>query len=399
MKTRVALGIFFFLAMQIAFSKITFAETVLIGLEQLGESTVATFRVNKGKYQVYSGEQTIANSDQFRMLELRSEPSGISVIINGHKKGPYKSLKFRIDSWDSEFKIKPQVPRKEEHRYQDNLIVKLRKGKMIFINEVNIEKYVAGVVESEGGRGKPMEYYKVQSIISRTYMLANKRRHIFQGYHVCDKVHCQVYHGQSRFEPLIPTAAWATKGSVIVDSNIQLITAAFHSNCGGQTMDAEKVWSKPLPYLKSRKDTFCLQQPHSNWEKSIPSNHWLDYLKKKHQVEIKEDTAKEDLMTFFPNSKEEFFLAGDLSIPLKEIRYDWNLRSAFFTIYEDVDSVRFTGQGFGHGVGLCQEGAMKMAELGFGYNEILHYYYKDVHLVQLSVIDFFRDEEDTFLNH
>ena len=54
--------------------------------------------------------------------------------------------------------------------------------------------------------------------------------------------------------------------------------------------------------------------------------------------------------------------------------------------------VVFKGRGFGHGVGLSQEGAMNMAERGYSFTEILHYYYDDVHLVDLSVIDFFKEE-------
>ena len=62
-----------------------------------------------------------------------------------------------------------------------------------------------------------------------------------------------------------------------------------------------------------------------------------------------------------------------------------------FSIKTENDSVKFTGNGFGHGVGLCQEGAMKMANIGYKYNEILQYYYTDIHLVNLSIIDFFKD--------
>ena len=51
-----------------------------------------------------------------------------------------------------------------------------------------------------------------------------------------------------------------------------------------------------------------------------------------------------------------------------------------------------TGKGFGHGAGLCQEGAMRMAASGFSYPEILHFYYKDVHLVDISALDFFKEE-------
>ncbi len=388
-----------FLLINLGLSFSSLAETVLIGLEQLGTPSIASFRVAQGSYRVLVNDKEILSKDQVHVVELKLDKAGILLLSNGKTYGPYRELKFRIDEWDSEFRVKSVQPKSKEHIYQDNLIVKLGKTGMVFINEVNIEKYVAGVVESEGGSNKPIEYYKVQSIISRTYMLANKRRHIFDGYHVCDKVHCQVYHGKSRFEAEIPKAAWATKGSVLVDSEIELITAAFHSNCGGRTSDSETIWSKPLSYLKSREDSFCLHQPHSHWEKSIESKAWLTYLEKKHKVSLEDKNSENELLSYFPSEKTRYFQAGDLKIPLTVVRSDWNLKSSFFTIYEDADSVRFTGRGFGHGVGLCQEGAMRMAELGFTYNEIIHFYYKDVHLIQLGVIDFFRDEEDSFIRH
>ncbi|HQY78747.1 MAG TPA: hypothetical protein PLJ63_03065, partial [Flavobacteriales bacterium] len=56
------------------------------------------------------------------------------------------------------------------------------------------------------------------------------------------------------------------------------------------------------------------------------------------------------------------------------------------------DMVVLEGRGFGHGVGLCQEGAMRMARDGFSYTDILHHYFANVHLVKLQNLDFFRDD-------
>ena len=50
------------------------------------------------------------------------------------------------------------------------------------------------------------------------------------------------------------------------------------------------------------------------------------------------------------------------------------------------------GRGFGHGVGLCQIGAMEMAALGYNYSEILHFYYSGVHIIDLSALDFFKED-------
>ena len=80
------------------------------------------------------------------------------------------------------------------------------------------------------------------------------------------------------------------------------------------------------------------------------------------------------------------------SVPLTEIRTDFNLRSTFFSISQKEANIVVRGRGFGHGVGLCQEGAMKMADLGYSYLEILKFYYSGIHLIHLDDLDFFKME-------
>ena len=117
-------------------------------------------------------------------------------------------------------------------------------------------------MQAEAGKGHWLEYYKLQSVSCRTYALANKRRHAGEGFEVCDATHCQVFHGRNK-QDSIRLAVALTRDLVVVDSDIRLIHATFHSNCGGETMNAEDVWSKSEPYLISTIDTFCLHEPHS----------------------------------------------------------------------------------------------------------------------------------------
>jgi stage II sporulation protein D len=250
---------------------------------------------------------------------------------------------------------------------------------------VNIENYVGGVVEAEAGKDRPLEYYKVQSIISRTYALANFRRHATEGFQLCDQVHCQVYQGECRYEPLIPVGVMKTKGIVLVDSEISLITASFSSNCGGKTRNSEEVWSKPLSYLKSVSDTFCLNGDHATWKKSISRRDWENH--KKHNTinasfKAGKGASMDDTFSEFLYWKQD----------LNAIRTYFKLNSTRFVIEENANTVNFLGQGFGHGVGLCQEGAIRMAELGYSYKEILELYYTDVHLIQLSTLEFFKSD-------
>lgn len=80
-------------------------------------------------------------------------------------------------------------------------------------------------------------------------------------------------------------------------------------------------------------------------------------------------------------------------IPLRTIREDWKLRSTYFSVRLQGGQVFLNGRGFGHGVGLCQEGAMEMSKQGYSVREIIDHYYKGVLLVDLERIDFFRSSD------
>ena len=329
--------------------------------------------------------------DGVRISKL-GETDGLRIEINNGKIllkslsndfGSYSTVELKGLSSSSLLNIKGIIPSTKDNPYNDRIKVIIYNGYLQIINKVNIENYVAGVVESEAGKGRPVEYYKVQSIISRTYALANFRRHATEGFQLCDQVHCQVFHGKSRYDPMIPIGVMKTKGMVLVDSDIALITAAFSSNCGGKTRNSEDVWSKPLSYLKSVPDTFCLNAKHANWKKTISKMEWENY-KKHHTVNSSFSSGKGAAID---DSYSEFLYGKQ---DLNAIRSTFKLNSTRFVIEEHRNEVTFIGQGFGHGVGLCQEGAIRMAELGYTYREILDYYYTSIHLIQLSTLSFFK---------
>ncbi|HUV00019.1 MAG TPA: hypothetical protein VMW32_03545, partial [Bacteroidales bacterium] len=59
-------------------------------------------------------------------------------------------------------------------------------------------------------------------------------------------------------------------------------------------------------------------------------------------------------------------------------------RSTFFSVSADGDSVLLKGRGYGHGVGLCQEGAMAMAAKGFNFSQIIDFYYSGVTVTDIK---------------
>jgi stage II sporulation protein D len=307
--------------------------------------------------------------------------------------GKFKSVELLTGKPDSYFRLYSILPNGVERIYDDNLLVTSGRTGLRIINQVGLEKYVAGVVEAETGKEKHIEFYKAQAIISRSYALNNINRYLRKGYNLNDLVDCQVYHGRARWEPLIIDAVNETKGKVLVDSEMDLITAAFHSNSGGETVSSEVVWSGSLSYLSKRDDSFSLNGEHATWERRIGKQEWLEYLAEKYSFDSSDRLLREMAINYEQKNRHVFFLDPIFKIRLKDIRADWSLNSTFFSIQPlGSDSLLLKGRGFGHGTGLSQEGAMRMAELGFSYVDILHFYYDDVHIIHLEALEFFRTD-------
>jgi stage II sporulation protein D len=247
-------------------------------------------------------------------------------------------------------------------------------GTLEFINKTDIDKYIAGVVMTEGGTGKNLEFFKTQAIIARTYMYKNFDKHSRDKYNLCDNTDCQAFNGLS-FDSLLNKASIETRGLVILDKDSSLIISAFHSNCGGETSSPEDVWLSGQPYLKSVSDPYCIRSRSSTWQKSYSLSEWLKYIRRSGYTGIISDPS---ILNFSQENRLSDYKTASFSIPLRTMRSDLNLRSTFFSVVTEGDSVILKGKGYGHGVGLCQEGAMAMAAKGFRYRDIINFYYAGV---------------------
>jgi stage II sporulation protein D len=348
----------------------------------------------EGNYTIYGDGVLLSNFDASGIFQMNIDGDSIQLKTFEKTIGKYSAIKMIASQNDCAFKIKSVQPESKVRTYEDNLTVSLTadRKQFLLINKVDIEKYIAGVVESESGKRSSLEYYKLQSILCRTYLLAHIARHLPEGFQVCDDVHCQAYLSRT-IDIDIKKAVYDTRGLVVVDNDLNLITAAFFSNCGGETCNSQDVWAMSTTYLKSVKDTFCLNQPHAHWKREIPLEDWKSYLQLKHKYPVEDSLKLSDATSFAQaNGRAIYFTDKDLKIPLKIIRADFQLKSTYFSIDQVGNTIVFNGRGYGHGVGLCQEGAMRMADLNYSYKEILNFYYKDVHLVDLSALNYFRQE-------
>jgi len=368
-------------------------DALLIGILTDKDIRAIQIHPESGSYKLIADGNTILKLGLSSRFSLIHTDGRVRVKTPESDLGSYKSIKLLSDTAHSYFRLYSIAPGGVERVYDDNLIVTSEKGRLKLINQVGIEKYVAGVVEAESGKEKKLEFYKAQAIISRSYALNNINRYIKKGYNLNDLVDCQVYYGKSRWEPLILSAVNETRGKVLVDSEMELITAAFHSNSGGETVSSEAVWSGSLSYLSKREDSFSLSGKHATWEKTIGKNDWLNYLTAEYNFDTSDKLLREMAVNYKQENRHVYFLDPLFGIPLKEIRSDWSLKSTFFSIQPyGVDSLVMKGRGFGHGTGLSQEGAMRMADLGFSYIDILHFYYDDVHIIDLDALEFFRTD-------
>ena len=350
-----------------------------------------TFSAEAGNYSIWANGVEVAKTNQSPLIKLTYVNDSVEVKTFENVIGKYKRVKISSPDFVKSFRMKLISPDRKPRFYEDNLYVTTELGDLKCLNEISLDNYIAGVVQAESGRRSFQEFYKVQAILARTFALSHLQKHAPEDFNLCDHTHCQAYFGKTT-ELDIMKAVTDTKGKVVVDDNLNLIDAAFHSNSGGQTANSEDVWGSKLSYLRSVNDTFSTKMPNAKWERKMPKEDWLSYLKLKHNYPIQDSNARWLALTFKQDSRKPFLEANNVRVPLKNVRTDLQLKSSFFSVVAVGDTVILKGRGFGHGVGMCQEGAMRMAKLGYKCPEMINFYYQKTQLIDLHKLNFFKDE-------
>ena len=349
------------------------------------------FKVSESTYCLKSSKKTLKNKISSKSdITLQYSSGKLSLTIDGEFIGNFDTLKLsNIESDTGIFSVISQIPSLKSRSFYDDLLIFPNKKSLTLVNLVDFEKYIVGVLESEVGEGKSKDFYKVHAIISRTYALKNQYKFIHEGFYLTDLVNCQVYKGNMYKDSNIINAVQETENLILVDENMDYIQASYFSNSGGQTNNVEDVWSKALPYLRSIHDPYSMGGTSYDWEKTISKSKWLQYLNKKYQYPISNIEARNAALNFKQKIRHKFLVDWVYQIPLTEIRKDWKLKSTYFSIFDNGESLSFKGKGFGHGVGLSQEGAMRMIEIGYDFLEVLRFYYTDVHLIDMKMREFY----------
>ena len=355
------------------------AQTVEVGLFQNHVVKSVVAYCSSGNYHLLGDGSRLTYLSEGDILYLTLEDGKIKVLDADIDFGYFQSVELKKAIPGSVFRLRPIQPELESRQYDDDLLVGAADKFLTLVNRVDLDHYLAGVVETEAGPNAGREFYKAQSILCRTYALKQMERHKNEGFGLCDGTHCQAYKGKSVYNPEILEAILETSGMVVADYNFRLITAAYHSNSGGQTQRASDVWLSDADYLQSVIDPYSLHQNSAKWRDTIAFSDWKQYLLDNGMVSVAR--IPDEIIFVEQMRRKKYFILDEDSIRMTKIREDWGFRSAFFDMFPDGDSILVWGKGFGHGIGMSQEGAMKMDRDGFTYQDILQFYFHEIRLL------------------
>ncbi|MBA2664824.1 MAG: SpoIID/LytB domain-containing protein [Bradymonadaceae bacterium] len=316
----------------------------------------------------------------------------------------------------------------ETRRYTGSLIFAAdRNGKVVVINSLGAEKVLKGVVPAEVYASAPENALQAQAIAARNEIFAAIGvRNLADPYMLRADVYDQVYGGIDVEHPRTSAAVEATRGEVMLYGT-QIVNAVYSSNAAGFTENNENVWdAEPRPHLRGKLDTAAANLPAQfkggvteakleaflasdfpayskdapvgsaalyRWTRTVEAKTPIAWLKEAgHDIGRIKDVKV--LSRGVSGRVIRFELKGEKSDAVIERelnvrRLFGGLRSGLFIVTFDRDkngfvtNFHFRGGGFGHGVGMCQTGAVGMAAKGHSHKEILLHYYQGIGIRKL----------------
>ncbi len=288
-----------------------------------------------------------------------------------------------------------------------------RAGKIAAVNLIGLEDLLKGLVPSEIFARAHLEALKAQAVTARGEVLAKiGLKHHADPYLLCTEQHCAVYRGVSGEAATTNAAVEATRGEAAFDEAGKLVDSVYSAVCGGHTENNDIVWGGvPNPSLRGRPDTLpgfkakaspaqlleflTTDAPHACRLSSFAQLTKYRWEKRFTAKELDEKTAALKLGAIFTLTVIERGVSGRARLlnisgenGATQIRGELNIRRLFGMLNSAMFEVRlekdakgqpatwiFTGGGWGHGVGMCQTGAIGRAEAGQSYREILSHYY------------------------
>ena len=280
-------------------------------------------------------------------------------------------------------------PEEVKFKYMSNMTIRIKRNSTGNIDVVPIEEYIVGVVSGEVPISFEMDALKAQAVAARSYVLKQLEYNKNKDYDVVDTVMNQVYLDSDQlknrwgndYESNLNKAKAAvleTKGEYL-DCNGSVVEALFFSTSTGYTENSGEIFPTQQPYLKS---------VASLWDAEV-SPVFNDYFHfsladfyRLLGVEYRDNVYVEVISTTSTGRIKQIKINNKV-FSGNQVQYLLGLRSTFFTITQNGNSVDINTKGFGHGVGMSQYGAEGMALNGYKYDEILKYYYQGVEIKKI----------------
>jgi len=271
------------------------------------------------------------------------------------------------------------------------------------IRRVPLEEYVEAAILSEfaPASGTPHDVarmFELQAVLARTFAVAHRGRHRSEGFDLCAATHCQLYEAErlstSRWREAARGAARRTAGEILWH-DASPAQALFHADCGGHTSAPAEVWpaGATLPYLRALADGGPAGQAHSTWEYEIGNGLMLRALEADPRTRMggrlsdirvrARDTAGRARRVTLQGARGVEIPGEVLREVLVRAFGPRSIRSTLFEVRKVGSGWRFSGRGFGHGVGLCQAGAYARIRAGDPPAAVLAIYYPGAIRVRL----------------
>jgi stage II sporulation protein D len=277
--------------------------------------------------------------------------------------------------------------------------VQVREGTALIVREVALEDYVTAAALSEvhpdaADGATAEEMFEVQTVLARSYARTNLGRHAKDGFDFCSTTHCQLYEparlASSRWVDAVRAADRRTSGRILWFAGAPA-RAVFHADCGGHTSAAAAVWGGVAPaYLAGRSDDGVAAAAHAPWTLQVRQDALRAALNSDSRTAVGATLANVEVAGRDEAGRaEQIVLRGARTFVVRgEVFRDVvtrsmgpkSLRSTLFTVTRTSGTFVFAGRGYGHGVGLCQAGALARLRAGASPAEVLAYYFPGTQL-------------------
>lgn len=306
--------------------------------------------------------------------------------------------------------LDPSVPLEVNGKsYRGALEFHVEGAGFICVNVLPLEEYLRGVVPLEMGRHDEsrLEALKAQAVAARTYAVKRALARAGETFDLHSSVQDQVYGGAGAEHPMSDRAIRETEGVLLLHGD-SLAHTYYHSTCGGKTANRHEVWGgERIPYLVSIADTdehgqaWCRASRYMDWTQTWTTEQLSSIARR--NMEAAGVRSAPPFTTISGFDVRNRFADGRINqldlrtdrgtITLRGDKTRWALKpapgtgrileSSRFDIEIGGGKVTARGNGFGHGVGMCQMGALGRAAAGQSYARILHAYYPGTELARL----------------